>query len=339
MLVTHYFIMFYKRTDVPTILSALLYIYKALIKTYFLTPVIMLYLILKKTNYSKKWNLPKMSKMIIKIVLLTIVLIVVGFFISGPIFTNSETKNKIEQMRSQDNIEIETIDFKHSEFLSLPFIVQKYLKNSIITKSKGNQPMLPLRLIGEARVEPGSNWIPTEVTFYYSLSVPAFVWVATSEQFSFLWNKTINTYINGVAKSKNKFLSSVSTEEIEGVKLDQSYFLFYLLNSVLSPTVLLPSQNIQWTALGKLKAEVVMWHKSEHGKAVFYFNEFGSVERIEVDDMFLPNRIDTKKEKFTLHLANYKEVDGNKIPTYLEYQWNLSGGDFTFNRFNIVEVE
>lgn len=276
--------------------------------------------------------------MIIKIVLLTIILIVVGFFISGPIFTNSETKNKIEQLNARESIGGETIDFTHSEFLSLPAIVQKYLKNSIIAKSKPNQPT-QLRLIGETRAESGSNWIPTEVNFYYSLSAPAFVWVATSEQFLFLWNKTINTYINDVAKSENKFLSSVTTDETEGVKLDQSYFLFYLLNSVLSPTVLLPSQNIQWTPLGKFKAEVVMWYKSARGNAVFYFNELGSVEKIEVDDMFIPNRIDPKKEKFTLHLANYKEVNGYKIPTYLEYQWNLADGDFTFNRLNIVDVE
>lgn len=279
-----------------------------------------------------------MSKMIIKIVLLTIILIVVGFFISGPIFTNSETKNKIEQLPVQEGIDNEVVDFASSEFLSLPAIVQKYLKNSIITTSKPHQHA-QLKLIGEARIEHGSHWIPTEVNFYYSLSAPAFVWVATSEQFLFLWNKTINTYINNVAKSKNKFLSSVTTDETEGVKLDQSYFLFYLLNSVLYPTVLLPSQNTQWTPLGKLKAEVVIWYKSVRGKAVFYFNDLGNVENIEVDDMFIPNRIETKKEKFTLHLANYKEVDGYKIPTYLEYQWNLSDGDFTFNRFNIVDVE
>ena len=82
-----------------------------------------------------------------------------------------------------------------------------------------------------------------------------------------------------------------------------------------------------------------MWHKNARGKAVFYFNEFGNVENIEVHGMFIPSRIDTKKEKFTLHLANYKEIDGYKIPTYLEYQWNLSDGDFTFNRLNIADVE
>jgi len=276
--------------------------------------------------------------MIIKIVLLTIVLIVVGFFVSGPIFTNSETKEKIGQLGIDENIDDKTIDFTSSEFLSLPAIVRKYLKTSINVKSKSHQ-LTQLRLFGETRAEPGSEWSPTEVNFYYSLSAPAFVWVSTSEQILFLWNKTINTYINESAKSEIKFLSSVTTDETEGVKLDQSYFLFYIINSVLSPTVLLPSQNIQWTPLEKFKAEVVMWYKSVRGKAIFYFNELGNVEKVEVTDMFLPNRIDTKKEKFTLHLANYEEVDGYKIPTYLEYQWNLSDGDFTFNRFNITDVE
>ena len=65
----------------------------------------------------------------------------------------------------------------------------------------------------------------------------------------------------------------------------------------------------------------------------------GYVERIETEDMFVPESVDAKKAKFTVHLANYKNVDGYNVPTYLEYQWNFSDGDFTFSRFNITDIE
>ncbi len=279
-----------------------------------------------------------MSKMIIRIVLLTIFLIMAGFFISGPIFTNSEIKEKVELLNSDKGENRTNPNFSSKEFLSSPLIVQKYLKNSLDNSTNINQTT-HLKLIGETRTESNSEWVSTEVELYYSLSTPAFIWVATADHMPLLWNKTINTFINKAARSETKFLSSITTEETIGVKLDQSYFLFYILNSVFSPVVVFPNQNTQWKSLGKLEAEVMIWDKSESGTVVFYFNESGTVQKVETEDMFIPNLIEAKKGKFTLHLANFKETDGYTIPTYLEYQWNLSGGDFTFARFNITVVE
>jgi len=278
-----------------------------------------------------------MSKLIIRIIFLTVFLIVVGFFISGPIFTNSEIKDKVEQLRSEGSSNDIIVDFKTKEFKALPPIVQKYLKNSINTKQETNR-IATIKLAGETKQDVASEWKPTTVEFYYSLTTPSFIWVETSEEMTYLWNKTIVMFLKNTATSKVKFLSSITTEETEGVKLSQSSFLYYILNSVLNPVVLLPGQNIQWSSVDKLTAEVMFWNKSESGTVTFYFNESGTVERIETVDMFMPNLIETKKEKFTLHLANYREINGYNVPTYLEYHWNLSDGDYTFARFNVKNI-
>ena len=80
-----------------------------------------------------------MGKMIIKIILLTIFIIVVGFFVSVPIFTNSETREKIKQLSVEQDTDSAVIDFTRSEFLSLPSIVQKYLKTSLNARSSSYQ--------------------------------------------------------------------------------------------------------------------------------------------------------------------------------------------------------
>lgn len=278
-----------------------------------------------------------MSKTIIRIIFLTVFLIIAGFFISGPIFTNSEIKDKVGQLRTEEAGNEIKIDFKNKEFLALPPIVRKYLKNSIIT-DKENNKIATIKLAGETRNEANAEWKTTDVDFYYSLSTPAFIWVATSEEMTYLWNKKINTFLNNSANSKNKLLSSITTDETEGVKLSQTYFLYYILNSVLCPVALLPSQNIQWTSMGKLKAKVMFWNKSKSGTVTFYFNNSGDVEKVEAMDMFMPNLIEAKKEKLSLHLANYKEIGGYRVPTYLEYQWNLSDGNFSFARFNVKDI-
>ena len=110
-----------------------------------------------------------MGKMIIKIILLTIFIIVVGFFVSVPIFTNSETREKIKQLGVDQDTDNAIIDFTRSEFLSLPSIVQKYLKTSLNARSSSYQ-LTQLTLSGETKADPVSEWKTTEVDFYYSLS-------------------------------------------------------------------------------------------------------------------------------------------------------------------------
>ena len=279
-----------------------------------------------------------MSKMIFRIVLLTVILIVVGYFVASPIFTNSEVKDKIEQLYSAKSKSNEKINFKTPEFLALPPIISNYLKSVIITKNLPRQ-VCSIKLVGQTRDDRYSEWKATSVNFHYSLTQPAYVWDGTTEAFKFLWSRSIHSLFENKAESQTKFLSSIITEEVEGVKLDHSSFLFYLLHSVFNPTVLLPNQDTQWKALSNRAAEVVLWHKSVSGKVIFYLNESGIVDKVVAEDMFAPNTIEDQKTTFTIQVANYTIFDGIKIPTYLEYEWLLSDGKITIGRFNISNVE
>lgn len=279
-----------------------------------------------------------MSKMIVRIILLTVFLIIVVYFIAGPIFTNSKIKDKIGLLYSLQTEQDENIDFKTPEFLALPQIVSRYLKNSITAKTKPRQ-VNKIILSGEIRDDRYSPWEPTQAEHYYSLSSPAFVFEETVSTYEVLWTKKIHTLFENKAELQIKFLSSIMFDDLEGTKLDQSAFLLYLLNSVFSPTLLLPNQNIQWRGIDRLTAEVVLWHKSVSGRVVFHFNESGYVEKVVSEDMFIPNTIESDKTVFTLLVANYHEFSGIKIPTYLEYQWTLADGKFVSERYNISSVE
>lgn len=279
-----------------------------------------------------------MSKMIVRIVLLTVFLIMAGYFVAGPIFTNSEVKDKIDQLYFIGSKSSQEINFKTPEFLALPPIVSNYLKSAITTKKRPVQ-VGSIKLIGQTREDRYSEWKSTTVNFIYSLAQPAFLWDGTTEEFKFLWSRSIHSLFENKAESQTRFLSSIITDEIDGVKLDHSSFLFYLLHSIFNPTVLLPTQDTQWKALGNREAEVMRWHKSVSGKVIFQFNESGVVDKVVAKDMFAPNTIEDEKTTFTIQVANYRVFDGIKIPTYLEYEWLLSDGKVTVGRFNVSSVE
>lgn len=279
-----------------------------------------------------------MGKMIFKIILLTTLLIVLGFFISGPIFTNSEINEKIDQLSQNKNDYSGEVDFSSKDFLTLPSIVGKYLKRSI-KANVAPRKIAEIKMTGYERIDINSDWKSTEVTLNYSLTAPEFIWVSENTELGILWSKKISSLINLRAEFTSKFLSSITTDHDKGVKLDQNYLGLYILNSVFCPTVLLPNQNLHWTGKSKYSAEVLLWYKSTSINAEFYFDQSGNLEKVVSYDMFLPNVIESKKEKFSLFLANFQDYNGITIPTYLEYQWNFDNNDITVGRFNITSVK
>jgi hypothetical protein len=48
---------------------------------------------------------------------------------------------------------------------------------------------------------------------------------------------------------------------------------------------------------------------------------------------------ESKLETWIIKAANYRELNGLKIPTSFDVSWRLAKGDFSYAKFNITEVE
>ena len=182
------------------------------------------------------------------------------------------------------------------------------------------------------------EWIETTSQNYYSTTTSDFLNRIEEKTPELLWTTTINKYINNKAATESKVLSLFSTYSFDGNKLNRSYLVLYLLESVFCPTVLLPNMNIHWKKIDKYKAKATIWDNNMKGTAVFHFNKKGEVLKVVTNDRYMPGDLDYNRETFTLHLANYKDVGNYYIPTYFEYEWNLAGSDFTFGRFQILDI-
>jgi len=274
---------------------------------------------------------------LIKIIVIFFLLAFLGFFFGIPYLNNLSVEENVAQINSYKNNYDVAAAFESDDFSKLPSIIVRYLQKSI--KDKTISPKVSLiNFTGKLKASPNAEWIEINSTIVFSTSKPAFVQVSETYENNPIWEKTIDTYINSSASTSTELLSSITLNKFVGNKLNRSFLVLYLMESVFSPTSLLPNINTQWRNVGDNSAEATIWDKNVEGSAVFYFNENDEVIKITSENRFMPGKNDYSKENFTMHLANYKTLYNYHIPTYFEFQWNLASGNFTFGKFQITDI-
>ncbi len=115
--------------------------------------------------------------------------------------------------------------------------------------------------------------------------------------------KQKNTYINGKASTLDKLFSSIPIYEFEGNKLNKSYLILYLMESVFSPTTLLPNKQLTWKYINNASAKATIWNQNLDGNATFYFNDNNQITKIVSDERYMRGKVDYSRETFTIHFA------------------------------------
>jgi hypothetical protein len=278
-----------------------------------------------------------MRKQFIILIALIIILAFAGFFIGIPYADNIKTSEEISVIsKSNQTLDVNSI-IKSNDFSNLPRVVKNYLSANI--KNKTFSPKLSkITIVGKTRDSKNSDWIETNSILYFSTAQPNFIEVREEKINSLIWNKTKNVYVDGIASTITKFLSSITTNEFEGNKLNKSYLVLYLMEAVFSPTTLLPNKHVKWKYFNNTTANATVWNKNLVGNATFHFNDNNQITKIVSDERYMPGKIDYSRETFTIHFANYKDDGRYIIPTYFELEWNLAGYDFTFARYQITDI-
>ena len=278
-----------------------------------------------------------MNYKLVKIISVLFILLLIAFFLGVPYLENTsieENTTLLNSFESKGNVSSIMVS---EDFENLPYLIKKYLQRTI--KNKNNSPKVcTINYFGKIRNNQNSEWIETNSTLYLSTISPAFIEISDIYENNPIWERTTNTYINGLASTETKLLSSITLNSFVGIKLNRSYLVLYLIESIFAPTSLLPNINVQWKYNSNNSVTAIIWDKNVEASAVFYFNDKNEVVKITSTDRFMPGKNDYSKEDFTMYLANYKDVGTYIIPTYFEFEWNLANRDFTFGRFQIKDV-
>lgn len=252
-----------------------------------------------------------------------IILCIIGKTITVIQF-NRELKKLFSQSLNNSNKK-----FDYLQLLNLPEPVQRYFKNVM---SEGTSYISCARLTHDGVFKTGleKEWTKIEGEQYFITSKPGFIWKGTTALFT-----ARDMYIVDKGRLIVSLFSILKIVDSRGPETDQGELLRWLAESVWFPTNLLPNENLSWSKIDDNRAELNFHYHHLQLSYIVTFSKSGEIKELETKRYMTKTELET----WIVKLANYKKMNGIRIPTQAEVMWRLPKGDYPYARFNVKQLE
>ena len=278
---------------------------------------------------------------------LKVILIAIGLAIAGLTAAALISKSRLDRASARLVAELLAIAspesdrlFRNDDLEGLPEPVQRYLAN-VLTEGQPYVRTVRLQQEGEFRLgDAMAPWKPLSATQHYTVDPPGFVWDARVAILPLVPVRVVDMYKAGKGTLRAKILSRVPVADAEpSPELNSGELMRYLAETVWFPTSLLPGEGVDWMPVDEHSAKATIDQRGATVSLVFHFNDRNEVERVyarnrprDVGGTFEPT-------PWTGHFSNYQLRNGMLIPTDGEVEWNLPGGDLSYWRGHLEEIE
>ena len=248
-------------------------------------------------------------------------------YLIGKINLKIKFNHQVKKLFSQSE-NISNKSFHKSQINSLPEPVQRYF-NLVL---KENQPYInSVRMTHSGQFKTGldKDWINITGEQYATSVKPGFIWKGTTIMFT-----AFDIYIEDKGRLMVSLFGLYNIIDGKGEHYDQGELLRWLGESVLYPTNLLPSENLNWIPIDSCSAKLTF---NYNGLSLFFkitFNDIGEITQMETKRYMDENNLET----WIIKVAQYKEINNVFVPTSFEVLWRLSKGDFSYAKFNITGI-
>ena len=229
----------------------------------------------------------------------------------------------------RDSIEL----FDYGALAKLPTPVRRYLHNSV----PDGYPMIrsvELTHNGYFRTDQKKDWWPVTGKEYFNTSPPAYLWIANISPFRLLWLKARDKYLDGHGEVLVRLLSGLTVVKSKNKKVTQSALIRFAGEMPWFPTIFAGSSYLRWEAIDNHSARAIITDNDIEVSVIYYFNDDNEIIRFFTKDRYL----NQQKHDYTGYYRNYQEVNGIRIPTEIEAEWNLPAGDFSYAKFKLTNV-
>ena len=165
---------------------------------------------------------------------------------------------------------------------------------------------------------------------YFSVQKPQFIWKGTT-----LFFTARDSFIADKGNLKVSLFNIFTVVDAKGREINEGEMQRWLAESVWFPTNLLPSESITWIAIDENSARLSFRYKEISFDFIVIFNAVGEIVTMET----LRFMTDQKREKWLCRLADYKDINGVKIPFSAEAVWKLTMGDFSYAKFKVSAIQ
>lgn len=219
--------------------------------------------------------------------------------------------------------------FTHRSMANLPETVQRYFKH-VLREGQPYISYVRLKHEGQFKTSINAKWSSIKGEEYFTVSHPGMIWKGTTK-----WFTAYDSFISGKGKLSVYLLSVFQIARGHGIKYSQGELLRWIGESVWFPTNLLPTENLQWSALDSHTAKLIYNSKKFSMHYLVTFNDVGEITQLETKRYMGDKNLETWIGK----LSGYQEYNGILIPTVIEAIWRLPDQDYPYARFKITELE
>lgn len=250
---------------------------------------------------------------------------------------NGKTLGMIKRLHAAAlTSEPHTVSFQN--FNTLPAPVVRYFR---ATLTEGQPFIRTARIQQQGEFWMKDKWIPFTAQQYFSAAPPGMVWDADMQMNALLDVRVRDAYVGGQGFMQGKLLALLPVMDEQGnAELKAGAMQRYLAEAVWLPTVLLPSENLQWSAIDDERALAMLTDAGLTVSLEFRFNDSG-----EIISVYTPGRYYREDDgRYVLkpwagyHRA-YAERSGMRIPIEGEVEWQLPNGRLPYCKLNIVGIE
>jgi hypothetical protein len=263
--------------------------------------------------------------MILLIIIIGIVLLVI---LLGKITMSLKFKNQVKVLYA-NALNISDKNYTTSQLNGLPEPVQRYFRY-VLKEGTPYISSVRLKHKGGFKTNLKNGFINIKGEQYFSVQKPQFIWKGTTLIFT-----ARDSFIADKGNLKVSLFNIFTVVDGKGIKINEGEMQRWLAESVWFPTNLLPSENITWIAIEENSAKLSFRYKEISFDFIVTFNATGEIVAMET----LRFMTDDKREPWLCKMANYKEINGVKIPFSAEAVWKLKTGDFSYAKFKVIAIQ
>lgn len=271
------------------------------------------------------------------LILGVVIVIIILFITISKILVDKMVTKEIDIL-TEDGSKTQSKTFSFNDLEGLPEPVQRYFKYAL-KDGQEHIKFVRLKQVGKFRMKENQSWMPIKAEQYFTTEDPAFIWRVKLAMVPFIWIKGRDMYYQGRGNMLIELLSTITVADSAGSEMEISSLIRFLSEAPWFPTALLLGDYLEWKEINSNSAQVVIKDKGYTASGIFTFNEKGEIIKFVTNDRYM--EVDGKyfKEQWGGYYRNYQEINGRKIPTEAEVEWNLYDRDLQYVKLKITDIQ
>ena len=219
----------------------------------------------------------------------------------------------------------------------LPDPVRRYLAFAVPENARAVRTV-QLRHDGFFRPNPGPRWFPIRGEQHFTIDPPGFAWSARMRVLPLVWIDARDSLDQGRGHMLVKLNSIFTLADVRGAEIDQGARARWLAEAVWFPSAY-AGDGVRWEAIDDRSARVTLVGEGLPVSLAVEFDSAGRAVRVRGERYRSVEGGRTALTPWSGCCAEYREFGGFQVPVAVEASWDLDGGQFTYARFRVTELE